>query len=393
MNSDTSIYSRKLVWLLTAGAFYAFFVFGFVDNLKGPTLPSVLDDFSLSYGQGGTIFFGAYLGFLIATLLTGMLADLAGNKAVLIVAGVCLTLGIAAYSFASTYWMLAAAMVVLGLGLGATEVGGNGLIVDIHSRNRGRYLNLLAMFHGVGSLVVPLYVAVLLQNLVGWRHIYRFTLVLVILYALFFIVVRYPRRRTSDGGGLDLQEVRRSGFTRQMVWFYLLIGVYVAVEIGVAAWIVVFLQQNKGLSVGQGALYLSLFFGFIMIGRLVGSFFVERIGYLRVMLFAMICAALSLSIGIFGPPLLAIFISLSGLFLSIVFPTTTAAVAEFHSENTGSILGLLFAFAGVGGMIGPWAVGVLSDQAGLQIGFALNILYCLIAVLTLIVLRRLLATT
>lgn len=65
---------------ITIGSFIAFFLFGFADNLKGPTLPAVLQELHFNYAQGGTLVFGAYFGFLIATLLTGMLADRAGNK-------------------------------------------------------------------------------------------------------------------------------------------------------------------------------------------------------------------------------------------------------------------------------------------------------------------------
>ena len=67
--------SKTTILLLTAGCFFTFFVFGFTDNLKGPTLPSMLAELNISYGTGGNIFFGEYLGFLIATLNTGILAD------------------------------------------------------------------------------------------------------------------------------------------------------------------------------------------------------------------------------------------------------------------------------------------------------------------------------
>jgi len=66
--------SKNTVFLLTAGCFLAFFVFGFTDNLKGPTLPAMLAELNFDYGTGGNIFFGEYLGFLIATLITGILA-------------------------------------------------------------------------------------------------------------------------------------------------------------------------------------------------------------------------------------------------------------------------------------------------------------------------------
>ena len=81
--------------LMTYGAFFSFFLFGFADNLKGPTLPALLKDLNFNYSLGGTIFLGAYLGFLVATLLTGPLSDVTGKKVVIFVACVCLFLGIA----------------------------------------------------------------------------------------------------------------------------------------------------------------------------------------------------------------------------------------------------------------------------------------------------------
>ncbi len=65
----------KAVWLLTAAGFLSFFIFGFVDNLKGATLSNLLVDLDFSYAQGGSILFGAYLGFFISTLAAGFLAD------------------------------------------------------------------------------------------------------------------------------------------------------------------------------------------------------------------------------------------------------------------------------------------------------------------------------
>ena len=56
-----------------------------------------------------------------------------------------------------------------------------------------------------------------------------------------------------------------------MTWCYLLVTTYVAAEIGIAAWIVEFLQQVKGFDIGTSSLYLSLFFAAVMVGRFVGS--------------------------------------------------------------------------------------------------------------------------
>ena len=82
--------SKPNIILLTAVCFFAFFLFGLTDNLKGPTLPLMLAELNIDYGIGGNIFFGEYLGFLIATLITGILADRYGLKLVIVLTGLTL---------------------------------------------------------------------------------------------------------------------------------------------------------------------------------------------------------------------------------------------------------------------------------------------------------------
>ena len=229
----------KTVWLLTTAGFFSFFIFGFVDNLKGSTLSSLLADLNFSYAQGGSILFGAYLGFFIATLVAGVLADSLGNRMILILAGGLISAGILAFAAANSFWLLFVAMVILGLGMGCIEVSGNGLIVQLHPLNRGRYLNLLATFHGIGSLLVPLYAGWLLSAGVSWRQVFQYSLPLAVLLALAFVMTPAPAKnakKLAPSGGFDpstgfrqaqptssghrWQAVGKLGFTRQMLWFY-----------------------------------------------------------------------------------------------------------------------------------------------------------------------------
>ena len=147
-------------------------------------------------------------------------------------------------------------------------------------------------------------------------------------------------------------------------------------EIGFGAWLVEFLQQARSQSVTTSTLFLSLFFGAITVGRLIGSFLVERIGYLRSALYAASASVVCVAIGTFAPPVLVIFLPLTGLFFSIIFPTVTAAVSDLHKENVGTILGLLFTFGGIGGMLGPWTIGIFSDWMGIQTGFGIVSVFC-----------------
>jgi fucose permease len=196
------------------------------------------------------------------------------------------------------------------------------------------------------------------------------------LLALIFLLTAGPAAPPRVPQRFDWAALRRNGFSTTMLYFYLAIGLYVATELGIAAWIVEYLIQSKGLAQSTAAYYLSGFFAFVMIGRLVGSLFVERIGYLQSVVLATAGALLCILIALVAPPALAFFLPLSGLFCSIIFPTITAAVARRQPEHTGTILGLLFTAAGLGGMLGPAAIGVAGDAFGIHWGFGLNVLFC-----------------
>ncbi len=384
-------HTKNTIWLLTIGAFFAFFVFGFSDNLKGPVLPALLQDLQINYSMGGTILLGAYIGFMLATMTTGFLADVVGQKAVLVIAGTCLAIGVGGFSTLEAPLLLTLSMGLLGFGLGSLELGCNALIVKLHSTDKGRYLNLMAVMHGMGSMLAPLYAGWLLAANVSWRAVYCWDLILIGLLVVYFTLMRFPPLDADKSEKIDLKQVGKTAFTPEMLLYYTLITVYVSIELGIASWVVEFLQKERGFNINQSTQALSIFFGLIMVGRFVGSFFVERLGYLKSILIMALGASGCVALAIFGPAQFSFLLPVSGFFLSVIFPNITAAVSDAHKENVNTILGVLFTFAGLGGVLGPWLVGLASDWGGLKFGFSLNLFFGLLTAtvaFTLLQLRK-----
>jgi len=357
--------TKKTIWILTAGAFFAFFVFGFSDNLKGPVLPALLEDLHFNYALAGTILLGASLGFMIATLTAGFLADAVGHKAVLVLAGVSMAVGVAGFVTTRTAFLLTFSMACIGFGMGSLELGCNALIVNLHEASKGRYLNLMAVMHGLGSMAAPLYAGWLLTADYSWRVVYRWDLLLIGLLIVIFAAVRFPRPQAAKSEGLDFKQIGRTAVSSRMLVYYCAETLYVAFELGMASWMVEYLQKAHSLSVSRSAQALAVFFALMTAGRFLGSFVVERFGYLRSILLAALAGSACVALSLFMPDQLLFLLPVSGFFLSIIFPTITAAVSSEYRENLNSILGLLFAFAGLGGILGPWLVGVASDLGGL----------------------------
>jgi FHS family glucose/mannose:H+ symporter-like MFS transporter len=371
--------------LITAICFLAFFLFGFTDNLKGSTLPAMLAELNINYATGGNIFFGEYFGFVIATMLTGVIADKFGLKSVLIFAGICLVIGVSGYSTFQSTLLLAISLFVIGLGLGAFELGPNAIIVEIYKERKGLFLNLMAVLHGLGSMAAPLFAGRLLDDGISWRTVYRWDLVLIALFLLLALILRFPK--AEEKTQIDFQHIRAIAFKGSLPLFYFAIAVYVAAELGVASWMVAYLQDFRDVSIRASNQALSLFFAMLMIGRLIGGFFVHRFGYVRSILFAGLGAGICLIVGTLTN--LSFFLPLTGFFFSIIFPTITAAVSDEHSENGNTILGTLFTFAGIGGMVGPWLIGwASSSNLGLQAGFSLNTVFIFLFVISISLLMK-----
>ncbi len=375
------------IWWLTAAAFFGFFVFGFTDNLKGPTLPALLDDLAINYSTGSTILLGSYIGFVIASFLAGFLAEARGIKSVLFVAVAALLIGVGGFSFGKTAVLLTFFMLFQGFGMGALELGCNSLIVQLHPADKGRYLNLMAVTHGLGATLAPLYAGWLLANELSWHIVFRWDIVLIGLLIALFVLMRFPPQRPHAEQGLTMRQLGSTAFSPTLLLFYFGMTCYVAVEISIGAWLVEYLQQIHGFGVSQSTLALSIFFGLVIVGRLVGSVVVDRIGYLRAVVIAMACGTLCIGVGLFVPSAFWL-LPASGLFLSIIFPTLTAAVSNSYTTNVSAILGLLFTFAGLGGILGPWVVGLIANRAGIQPGFSLILLFGVLTLLIVIKLER-----
>ncbi len=373
------------IWLWTAAAFFAFFVFGFSDNLKGAILPALLQDLRIDYTIGSSILLGLYIGFMAATLTTGLIADALGKRTVLLIAGGSLALGAGGFSSFSTPFLLGLSMFVLGYGLGALELSCNAIIVELHPMDKGRYLSLMSVMHGMGSMTAPFFAGLLLNAGSSWRTIYRLDFLLIGILLATAMLNRYPSIPSAISDKIDFRRLGQMAFTPRMVWLYIAIVAYVAAEIGIASWLVEYLQKIRAQDVKTSTSALSLYFGLMVVGRFAGSFVIERLGYIKSILIAMLGASACIALGLSGP---AFALTTSGFFLAIVFPAITATATDGLIENTNTVLGLLFTFAGLGGMLGPWLVGFASDYLGIDQGYWLNLGFALLTAISAIFLLQ-----
>jgi fucose permease len=167
---------------------------------------------------------------------------------------------------------------------------------------------------------------------------------------------------------------------KQMWLFAVMLGFYVASELGVGNWFVTFSREWYALDRTIGSLYLSIFFATFTFGRLFGGFIVEKIGYKKSLTLFSISASVLIFLGITFKKL-AILISLSGFFYSIIFPTVIAVIMKSFKKYTTSIIGVTITIASTINMLANFLIGKLNDLYGVFIGFSAILVFMMIVFL------------
>lgn len=289
--------------------------------------------------------------------------------------------GVMGYAASSVISLLLLFIFLIGMGLGTLELTGSNVITVYYPEKKGRYLNILTAIAGIGAIFSPIVVSFLLREGLSWRNVYHsgmFVLLPVTAYFTFFIKgsSEHERKQTGEdakkaGMKSDLAPLFRNDFLLMYISNFL----YMAAEMGIATWIAEFYINKGGVSPENSTKFLSLFYIGMTVGRMIGSIFADKFGYRNSMLFASAAASASILAGVFGPPALRGCIAVSGIFFSIIFPMETAVISGFPKGDSGRIQGFYFACGGLGGMFGPWIMGIISDYCGINWGIVLGSIF------------------
>jgi fucose permease len=296
----------------------------------------------------------------------GFLTERVGRRAVLIAAMFLAAVGTGCQAIAPSWLWFLLATLPAGLGSGFIDGGINALFLDLYRDARGGALNFLHLFFGVGALIGPFCVGLLVTAGVTWQ-------VLMAVTALAFLVVVPMLARVSmPSGRHDVADVpitidRAERSLVPFVGLALGIAFYVAVEIGVSSWLVQFLAAAS-LTVATGV--LSAFWGGLSLGRLLSGWLVERLDYYAFTVGSIILASLMLAGAVLSPWLAisATLFALTGMFLGPIFPMIMALGGNVYPHRLAALSGSLTTAAVVGGIIYPPLMGWMEARIGLSGG-------------------------
>jgi fucose permease len=296
----------------------------------------------------------------------GMLTERFGRRRVLTIATVLIGLGTATLGLVPVWAVVLVAAVPAGFGSGAIDGGVNGLVLDLYPTARGRALNTLHLFFGIGALSSPLVVGRLVESGVPWQAVVVGTAVATIPFAVLWAIVSLPHGRHRATTIAGEPKVGRLAFRWPLIVLELAIACYVASEIGVSNWLIRFLED---VPLTTATTSLSLFWGGLAVGRLVSARYSDRFDHLRYATFSALAAGLATIAAVLVPSTaasIALF-AVVGFASGPVFPLIIAIGGERHPGRSAAVSGFLTSAAVIGGLIYPPVMGFLSVNVGLAI--------------------------
>ncbi len=350
-----------------------FVYIGIVTILLGPLLPYLVHRWFLSDSQAGCLFAAEYSGSVLGNLLTGLLLPRLGFSRVMGIAFLAFALG---FSFLGAGpWTLACLLIfVYGVALGLSVPSTNLRGTQLPSANTAAAVTLLNFTWGIGAVLCPLLIAVLLPYL-GIRGFSGALCLFAALFAgVYFLrpikgsapIKKYTKRSLDAW----LAKLRLAPAVPLLALFFL----YVGVETAIGGWAAAYEKRMPGMQSTAWIVAPSVFYSFLLIGRGLAPLVLRRFSQMSVSMGGMLCAlagasALTVSQTPFWLHLGA---AAAGLGFAPQYPLFVTWLADTFGEDSNWLGALYFGSAGLGGAVIPWLVGIIAYRANsLRVGLIL----------------------
>lgn len=357
---------------LIPAAILAILVYGMIASMLGTILPELSKRLSLTPEQNGTIAFTQALGLIIASVAVGPLIDNKGKKVGLLLGLALITVSLFLLPSASSYGMVAALMLSLGLGGGIIVTAANALVSDISQERRASVLNLLNLFFGLGGLLTPFIGA----NLLAGNTIALAYLIAALTAATLLLHALTAMPPPTGERGFKLSEAGPLLGRPTLFLLSLFLFLYVACEVGVWNWLPRHLEA-QGVEPSRALNILSLGFALgLLLGRVAVSPVLIKISAPRVTLGASILMVITTftMLQTNEATLAGVLVFCAGVAMAPVFPTTLAMVGDAFPRMTATAMGIVITCGWIGLAVSSKIIGAIAGNDAARLKTALLVI-------------------
>ncbi len=353
------MHPRKHKWPIIAVSYATTCMLGIYVTIYQYTILSVAQSFAVDAAVMGAMIGMQYLGMSVPPLFIGMFSRKYGKKKLLIVSYALMVLGALLVGLTHNIAAFLVSVFIIGAGFSVTEATTSAVLSDEFPDASRRHLNFSQVGFSIGALAGPLMAEALINRGVYYMHLYLFCGALFLLLGLLFLFTKH----SNDKGALQVQNTNPLKLIGNRVFLFLGLGIclYVGIETVIANYADSYyeLVLNKPV---LSALALSLFWGAMMPSRLIAGIIKTDMKKIFVSLSVVLCIS---SLGAVLVPDLAVKLvcfALAGFACGPLWPLMMDVAAQRNKGASGSAIGVMMAFSGVGGALLPFAAGAIVNE-------------------------------
>jgi len=361
---------KKLNIVLILFTYLMMIIFGLFESMTGPAIPSIIEAYKTNYTFIGTMLLLCTLAYLVGTLIFGMITDKYGFRMTFLISCVLIIGSALAIKFAGSFIVFIIIFIIMRLGFGGIETGLNSLGAVIFIRSSAILMNIMHLFFGVGSIIGSQLIGRFLSASFEWYSAYSYATIIVIIAVVMLVFLTFPKPDSH----IAVKKINILSFlkTDKVIWLIVIaLGFSEVLELSTGGWIVNFLQKSQGLSNKDASFYLTMFFVFFSVARLLGGFLAEKVGYIKFVAFSGLLGSACFYIAFAFGGWMNIFYSIAGAPIAMMFPTIMVVLMKNYEQSIGTIMGVVIASAGVIYMLLSQLIGVLADSVSVDISFGI----------------------
>lgn len=361
--------SNKQTNRLTFAAFVVLMVgLGSSDSLRGIFSTIFQQHFALSATQLGLIVTVSYIGNLVFLLVGGNLSARFAKKRVLQVLMLIWMAALALFALTDSYPVLLVAMALVMGSSTLLNTTMNLITPLLFTAAPGFFVNFLFFTQGIGTSGSQFFLGSMADGFPFWQYTNLGLLVLGVAGFGMLLFCPVPEEPAVAPGALPQAEGRLTDRLGVVVPFVLVFGFYFIAEHGVMNWLVAYGTTGLEMTQAAASRYLSVFYGGVMLGRLVLSPLVDKLGVIRSMqLFGVISGVLYVAGSLGGAALMPLWAA-SGFFLSILYPTLVMSIRlYFPAQQVSGAAGTIISIASLADILFNVGFGRLVDLAGYRL--------------------------
>jgi MFS transporter, FSR family, fosmidomycin resistance protein len=336
-------------------------------------LPILEDGMNLSYLQVGFVTFGLNLTSSILQPVLGLYTDKKPSPWLLPTGMVASFLGMLTLAFATRYWVVIIAVILVGLGSAVFHPEGSRVANMAAGQRRGLAQSIFQVGGNAGQALGPIMTALIFVSAKQFGAIY-FTLVAGAAIFVQWHVAKWYRsylvlhpRAARSGVHAAFSPERKRKIRNALIMLIVLVFARSWYAASISNFYAFYLRDVLHTGVGNAQWYIFTFLGAGAIGTFFGGPLGDRFGRKNVLFFSMLGSApfaliLPYANTFWAYPILAVM----GFILLSSFSVTVVYAQELVPGKIGTVSGLITGLAFGMGALGAVALGAMADYTDIS---------------------------